>query len=76
MNLSKTPLFLLGVAVIGSGIVLGTFLWLKRHGQRVGDDIFLTLFAVIDKLLFPLSRWEQHTCPLRRDFLTHFEKPD
>ncbi len=29
MNLSKTRLLLLGVSVIGSGIVLGTFLWLK-----------------------------------------------
>jgi len=29
MNLSKTRILLLGVAVIGSGIVLGTFLWLK-----------------------------------------------
>lgn len=29
MNLSKARFFLLGVAVIGSGIVLGTFLWLK-----------------------------------------------
>jgi len=29
MNLSKMRFLLLGVAVIGSGIVLGTFLWLK-----------------------------------------------
>jgi len=29
MILSKTRIFLLGMAVIGSGIVLGTFLWLK-----------------------------------------------
>jgi len=37
MNLSKARLLLLGVAVIGSGIVLGTFLWLKlapRPGLR------------------------------------------
>ena len=40
MNLSKTRLFLLGVAVIGSGIVLGTFLWLKlapKPGLRGWD---------------------------------------
>ena len=29
MNLSKARFLLLGVAVIGSGLVLGTFLWLK-----------------------------------------------
>ena len=29
MNLSRMRILLLGVAVIGSGIVLGTFLWLK-----------------------------------------------
>lgn len=40
MNLSKTRLLLLGVAVIGSGIVLGTFLWLKlapKPGLRGWD---------------------------------------
>jgi len=40
MNLSKTRFFLLGVAVIGSGIVLGTFLWLKlapKPGLRGWD---------------------------------------
>jgi hypothetical protein len=31
---------------------------------------------VIDKLVFPLFRWEQHTCPLWGDFLTYFEKAD
>jgi len=33
MNLSKARFFLLGVAVIGSGIVLGTLLWLM-HAPR------------------------------------------
>jgi cytochrome oxidase Cu insertion factor (SCO1/SenC/PrrC family) len=40
MNLSKARFFLLGVAVIGSGIVLGTFLWLKlapKPGLRDWD---------------------------------------
>lgn len=35
MNLSKVRFVLLGFAVIGSGIVLGTFLWLKL-GPRPG----------------------------------------
>ena len=37
MNISKAHVLLLGSAVIGLGIVLGTFLWLKlapRHGYR------------------------------------------
>jgi protein SCO1/2 len=40
MNISKAHVLLLGSAVIGLGIVLGTFLWLKlapRHGYRFSD---------------------------------------
>jgi cytochrome oxidase Cu insertion factor (SCO1/SenC/PrrC family) len=40
MNISKAHVLLLGSAVIGLGIVLGTFLWLKlapRHGYRFSN---------------------------------------
>ena len=47
---------------------------LKRHGQRVRDDIFLAVLAVVNQFVFPFFWREQNARPFGRDVFVLFEQ--
>lgn len=49
---------------------------LQGHSQRVGDDVFLAILAVIDQFVFPLLGRKQDARPLRRKFFAGSQKVD